>query len=453
MRIPITRILATAAAAVVFNSPSANAVVRTANFIEHNLSLNLGYGVTSDGYRDYFSTYDGIHTWALFQPGVGYSGEARPDNASSTTYRTDFDVYDTLFAVFAGYGSLTVSMPSTDANADGLPDFLDLNRSGNASFSGTGLEFLSGVGNGSFTVSGSLARSVGSYLGSYSVATSGGSIVTGTFAISGITGTVTYDTATRNMSVSGLSFGGSTSVTGTITYDVLDQNTIRINSFVVIYSGGSLSTVGSFNLARSGNKYFGKGALSDGNPSTAWVDFNMFHLTVTDTNDSDGDGIPDLSDPPAPPTINVQPTNQVVIVGESVTLSVAATGTPPLSFQWLKNGGIISAATGSSYTINNVQTNAVGSYSVVVTNIAGRLTSSNAVLAIMPPPVLTVLRQGANFVLSWPTNWPGFTLQSTTNVVVSPVWVSNAPPPLISSGNYVVTNSITGKQKLYRLKK
>jgi S-formylglutathione hydrolase FrmB len=143
----------------------------------------------------------------------------------------------------------------------------------------------------------------------------------------------------------------------------------------------------------------------------------------------------------------------VVIVGESVTFSVAATGASPLSYQWLKNEVNIPAATSTSYTINNVQTNAAGSYSVVVTNIAGSLTSSNAVLVIIPPPLLAVLRQGANLVLSWPTNWAGFTLQSTTNAVVSPGWISNMPPPVVSGGNYVATNAITGNQKLYRLKK
>ncbi|MCU0783828.1 MAG: hypothetical protein MUF81_07220, partial [Verrucomicrobia bacterium] len=277
MRIRTTRSLATAAAAVLFTSLSANAVVRTANFVEHNLSLNLGYGVTSDAYRDYFSTYDGVNTWALYQSGYGYSGEARPDNASSITYRTDFDVYDTIYAYFAGYGTITISMPGTDANADGLPDFLDLSRSGNASFSGTGWEYLSGVGSGSFTVSGSLTRSAGSYLGSYNVATSGGPTISGNFAISGISGTVTYNTDTRTASVNALAFSGSTSYTGTITYDVLDQNTVRINSFLVTYPGGSFSIASSFNVTRSGNTYSGKGALSDGNLATAWVDYNMFH--------------------------------------------------------------------------------------------------------------------------------------------------------------------------------
>jgi len=71
----------------------------------------------------------------------------------------------------------------------------------------------------------------------------------------------------------------------------------------------------------------------------------------------------------------------------------------------------------------------------------------------MPPPVLDVAVGAGNVVLSWSTNWPGFTLQSTTNLNLPSSWVSNPPPPLVSGGTYVVTNGTTGDEKYYRLKK
>jgi uncharacterized repeat protein (TIGR03803 family) len=58
-------------------------------------------------------------------------------------------------------------------------------------------------------------------------------------------------------------------------------------------------------------------------------------------------------------------------------------------------------------------------------------------------PQLTIIRSGTNVVLTWPTNATGFTLQSTTNLV-SAIW-SNI------SGQFAVTNPITGAQKFYRL--
>ncbi|HXY00822.1 MAG TPA: immunoglobulin domain-containing protein, partial [Candidatus Limnocylindrales bacterium] len=54
--------------------------------------------------------------------------------------------------------------------------------------------------------------------------------------------------------------------------------------------------------------------------------------------------------PPVAPTITTQPQNQTVNFGQTATFSVVASGTPPLSYQWNKNGGAISGATSSSYT-------------------------------------------------------------------------------------------------------
>ncbi|MCX8520925.1 MAG: immunoglobulin domain-containing protein, partial [Rhodoferax sp.] len=50
------------------------------------------------------------------------------------------------------------------------------------------------------------------------------------------------------------------------------------------------------------------------------------------------------------PTVNVQPTDQAVTAGQSATFSVTASGTGPLTYQWLKNGMGISGATSSTYT-------------------------------------------------------------------------------------------------------
>jgi len=93
-----------------------------------------------------------------------------------------------------------------------------------------------------------------------------------------------------------------------------------------------------------------------------------------------------------PPGIAAQPQNQAVSLGETATFSVTATGTAPLSYQWRKNGGAISGATASSYTLANAQLTDAGSYSVVVTNAAGAVTSANAVLTVSEvgfPPLIT----------------------------------------------------------------
>ena len=86
------------------------------------------------------------------------------------------------------------------------------------------------------------------------------------------------------------------------------------------------------------------------------------------------------------PTINTQPVSQSVLAGTSVTLTVAASGTPTLTYQWHKGGVNIGGATSSSYTIGTVAAGDVGSYRVVVTNSAGSATSTAAALGVIVAP-------------------------------------------------------------------
>jgi len=74
-------------------------------------------------------------------------------------------------------------------------------------------------------------------------------------------------------------------------------------------------------------------------------------------------------------------------------------------------------------------------------------------LTILPPPQLqvTILPFGPYVKLTWPTNYIGFTLQSTTNLVSPAVWSTNSPPPLVFDGQNVVFNAISGPQMFFRL--
>jgi len=156
----------------------------------------------------------------------------------------------------------------------------------------------------------------------------------------------------------------------------------------------------------------------------------------------------------ARPTIVTQPTTQSAVIGADVTFAVGAGGTAPLRYQWRKNAVAIGGATNEVYALANVQTNAAADYTVVVTNNFGSVTSAVATLTInLTPPVLNFAAGGGNVVMSWSTNWPGFTLQSTTNMNLPGAWASNPPPPVVSGASFVVTNAISGEQRFYRLKK
>jgi subtilase family serine protease len=100
----------------------------------------------------------------------------------------------------------------------------------------------------------------------------------------------------------------------------------------------------------------------------------------------------------APPTITMQPTNQAVLDGATAVFTVGAGGGLPLFYQWqynsnnLTDGGNISGSTTTNLVISSVSTNDVGTYTVVVTNIAGVVTSSNVLLTITPSPPVIIMQ-------------------------------------------------------------
>jgi hypothetical protein len=76
------------------------------------------------------------------------------------------------------------------------------------------------------------------------------------------------------------------------------------------------------------------------------------------------------------PIINTQPPGQSIVSGLDATFRVSAVGTPPLTYQWRFDGTNFDWATNSSCVISNVQAAKLGDYCVVITNVAGSITSS-----------------------------------------------------------------------------
>ena len=93
----------------------------------------------------------------------------------------------------------------------------------------------------------------------------------------------------------------------------------------------------------------------------------------------------------AEPVINSQPASQPVVLGSNATFKVAATGATNLYYQWQFNGVNIAKATSSFYTVTNAALANAGSYSVIVSNVVGVVTSAPpATLTLATNPVITV---------------------------------------------------------------
>jgi len=89
--------------------------------------------------------------------------------------------------------------------------------------------------------------------------------------------------------------------------------------------------------------------------------------------------------PPVSDAVDIvtQPSSLTIPLGSTGTFTVTATGAPPLSYQWSKNGSTIAGATAASYTTPLSQANDNNaSYSVTVSNSVNSVTSSPAIVTI-----------------------------------------------------------------------
>lgn len=100
-----------------------------------------------------------------------------------------------------------------------------------------------------------------------------------------------------------------------------------------------------------------------------------------------------------PPIITTQPTDQSVPLGGMAQFNITVQGTTPFYYQWRKNGVNIPGATVVPYKILNVQASDAGDYSVVVSNIAGVVTSQTARLTVNMPPTILVQPQSQTVLI------------------------------------------------------
>jgi Carboxypeptidase regulatory-like domain/Immunoglobulin I-set domain len=95
---------------------------------------------------------------------------------------------------------------------------------------------------------------------------------------------------------------------------------------------------------------------------------------------------------PIAPSIGTQPLSITVVAGETASFGVAAQGSGPLAYQWLRNGVPITGATQAFYQLTATQGDNAALFSVRVSNTVDSVTSQAATLTVVSPqsaPVIT----------------------------------------------------------------
>ena len=94
------------------------------------------------------------------------------------------------------------------------------------------------------------------------------------------------------------------------------------------------------------------------------------------------------------PSISGQPVGGTIYTNSPLfTLTVGASGSSPLSYQWRFNSNNIAGATNGSYSLSLPATSASGYYDVLVSNAAGSTNSNPALVTVIAPTTSSVVTQ------------------------------------------------------------
>ena len=154
------------------------------------------------------------------------------------------------------------------------------------------------------------------------------------------------------------------------------------------------------------------------------------------------------------PVILAQPQNVTLAPGNTANFTVVAAGSAPLSYRWYFNTNTsLAGATNAALGLANVQSTNAGSYSVVITNTAGAVTSSVAVLTVgsaAAPQISASAFTGGIFGINV-TGAAGQTylVQASTNLANWTTLFTTNPPAMPFQWNDAATTNFAAR--FYRI--
>jgi len=201
--------------------------------------------------------------------------------------------------------------------------------------------------------------------------------------------------------VTGPAYSGSTLAIGAPSAAALSVVTPPLSQTVTLGQSAQFSVLVSgsgpftFQWLRNGAAIAGATGYSFTTPATVDTDNGAsYSVTVANGSASVTSSAAQLSVvATSAPAIVTQPAAQTVAAGQTAQFSVTASGSPLLTYQWMKSGTAIAGATGAVYNTPVIVNADDGStYSVTVTNSVGSVTSAAAkltVAAAAPPSIVT----------------------------------------------------------------
>jgi hypothetical protein len=167
---------------------------------------------------------------------------------------------------------------------------------------------------------------------------------------------------------------------------------------------------------------------------------------------------------PVAPRLASEPQSQTVVHGANASFSVVASGTPPLSYEWQRDGRSLAGATRPTLTLPHVTRLDAGNYRVIVTNTLGSALSSNAYLRVLVPQQIHTVSQTSSGALQlWFGDSIGgggarpsdLEIQAATNLLgTNTVWtLVTFPEPILTNGIFLFeeADAINYPQRFYRI--
>lgn len=125
------------------------------------------------------------------------------------------------------------------------------------------------------------------------------------------------------------------------------------------------------------------------------------------------------------PSIATQPLSATAVAGEAASFAVAAQGSGPLAYQWLRNGAPIAGATQATYQLVATAGDNAALFSVTVSNVAGSVTSQAATLTVVSPQSAPVITTHPASVVATVGGSASFAVAATGSGPISYQWQRN----------------------------